>query len=293
MIRRKKAFDSRVGRIFHDIVRCARRDDVAEGGDGAGRALLPGFPVKFLAKCISDHDGEDGPELTTAAEACGDVVFREIHLNLMAVAIGDLHAFPIACIEGQEIRLAHYKVGSIEGSHILMGVGSLRVIDFLTPRRVLELGGNPDGHEIWKVVKNLAEFVDGSGDDLVEAGGVGRRLVDNPGGRRREKGGGIGKQQQGIAGMAPRGGRLPAVERCGIDSLGSFEGGDFLGQFHVALAVGGGEDLLDLIDSDELSGVRRGREQRGKQQDGGHAHQDAQQYRPAARDARDGRVAAC
>jgi hypothetical protein len=93
--------------------------------------------------------------------------------------------------------------------------------------------------------------------------------------------------------MAPRGGRLPAVERCGIDSLGSFEGGDFLGQFHVALAVGGGEDLLDLIDSDELSGVRRGREQRGKQQDGGHAHQDAQQYRPAARDARDGRVAAC
>jgi len=49
----------------------------------------PGFPVKFLAKCISDHDGEDGPELTTAAEACGDVVFREIHLNLMAVAIGE------------------------------------------------------------------------------------------------------------------------------------------------------------------------------------------------------------
>jgi len=34
------------------------------------------IPVKFLAKCISDHDGEDGPNIHHAAEACGDVSFE-------------------------------------------------------------------------------------------------------------------------------------------------------------------------------------------------------------------------
>jgi len=83
-------------------------------------------------------------------------------------------------------------------------------------------------------VKNLAEFV------TVRAmigGGRRRReeLVDNPeaeeGERRRNRQAATGHR------VWLQGGRLPAVERCGIDSLGSFEGGDFLGQFHVALAV--------------------------------------------------------